>query len=374
MSKTKSNWIIKYLVILAASVILTAVFIPLGIYHYLVLTYTDYRVIVKIEPFKDFPHVWSFEEGKIINTVRENYIFPDDPLVYQVIVSNPKGEDRQLTSTILIFKGGELQGKPIEGSWWIKGNDKIPTDIEFFLKEEGTYKLEIRFIFDSQISGSEHPNHTFYVENIQVQSLSDRLLAEANVTNFWSYIAIFGTAVGGNIVSIIYLRKQHRQTEKQLSLTQKELESRLKAELDVSVGESNLNKKNDKWEGIVKIIIRNNGTISARNVKVHFKDPISALILSQLIRDEEKIKTAYFDIPGSIPAQTHYPEHIIHSTTLDESRPYDLAIWITYEYADVKNMELIQIVKINGQSNSDGPRYEKEDIENEKERLRNQGF
>jgi len=374
MPITKSNWIVKYLLILVASVILTGFFVPQGIYHYLASNYTDYRVIEKIEPFKKFPDVWSFDEGKIINTARENYIFPDDPLVYQVNVHNPKEENRQLTSTLRIFKGGELQGNDLKRDWWVRGNDKTPINIEFFLKEEGTYKLELIFIFDSDILGSEHPNHTFHIENIQVQSLSNKLLADANVANFWSYMAIFGSAIGGNIISIIYLKKQHRQTDKQLSLTQKELESRLKAELEVSVAESNLNKKGDKWEGTVKIIVRNNGNISARNVKVHFKDPTSALILSQLIRDEKEIKMTHFPIPGSIPSHLHYPEHIVHSTTLDESRPYDLAVWITYDYADVKDMEFIQIVKINGQSNSDGPFYEKEDIKKEKERLRTQGF
>lgn len=374
MPVTKSNWIVKYLLILVASVILTGFFVPQGIYHYLVFTYTDYRVIEKIEPFNNFPEVWSFEEGKIINIARENYIFPDDPLEYQVIVNNPKEEDRQLTSYLTIFKGGELKGDTIERDWWVKGNDKIQTDIEFFLKEEGTYKLELTFIFDSDLPGSEHPNHTFHIENIQVQSLSNKLLADSNVSNFWSYVAILGSAIGGNIISIIYLKKQHRQTDKQLSLTQKELESRLKAELEVSVAESNLNKKDDKWEGIVKIIVRNNGNISARNVKVHFRDPTSALTLSQLIRDEKKIKMTQFPIPGSIPSHLHYPEHIIHTTILDESRPYDLAIWITYDYADVKDMEFIQIVKINSQSNSDGPLYEKEDIEEEKKRLVNQGL
>ncbi|OLC33204.1 MAG: hypothetical protein AUH84_07370 [Thaumarchaeota archaeon 13_1_40CM_4_38_7] len=372
--KIKSRWIVKYIVILAASVIVTAIVIPYGIYQYFIFTYTDFKVIEKIPAFNDFPKVWSFEEGKIINTAREKYIFPDDPLEYKVTIHNPQGKDRQLAGTLMIFKGGELKGNPIKTDLLIRGNDKFQVKTNFFLKEEGTYKLEYEFVFDSDLPGSDHPNHAFIIENIQVQSLSNKLLADANISNFWNYVAILASAIGGNIISLIYLRKQSRQTDKQLSLTKKELESRLKADLEVSVGESNLNEKGDKWEGTVKIIVRNNGNISARNVNVHFKDPTSALDLPQLIRDEEEIKKSSFPIPGSIPSHLHYPEHIIHTTTLDESRPYDLAIWISYDYADVKNMEFIQIVKINSQSNSVGPLYGKEDIENEKGRLRRQGF
>lgn len=167
---------------------------------------------------------------------------------------------------------------------------------------------------------------------------------------------------------------QLEKTDQQLALTRKELESRLRAELTVSVADSNLKQNGEKWIGKVKIIVRNDGNVSARHVKVHFKDPDSALTLDQLIRDKEKIKKNPFPIPGSIPSKLHYPEHILHDTTLDESKSYDLAVWVTYDYADVKNMEFIQIVKINAQSHSDGPLYEKEDIENEMKRLKELGI
>lgn len=365
----------KSLLISIIFIILIITFLPSGVYYYLVWTITDYRVIETIESFKDFPKVWEFEEGKIINTARENYIFPDDPLEYQVNVFNPKEEDRELSSRLLIFKGGELEVEPIERKWLIRGNDKIQTDIEFFLKEEGTYELELQFIFDTQIPGSEHPNHTFYIKNIQVQSLSNKLLADANHNSFWSYLTILSVAIGGNMGSIIYLKKQNKHTENQLKLAKEELESRLRAELEISVQKSDLEKTADeKWMGTISIHVRNNGSVSARNVKVHFKDPTSSLDLSQLIHDEKEIKKTSFPIPGSISKQYYYPEVITHNTPLDQSGVYEVAIWVTYDYGEVKNMEFIQIIKVNAQANSEGTLYEKEDIEKERERMKNQGL
>ncbi len=369
----KQKWFWKYVVILSMTVILVSTFVPVGIIYYLIYTYTDYRVIEETEPFKDFPSEWTFTEGKIINTARENYVFPDDPLVYQVTISNPKNFTRDLSADLKIFKGGELKDV-VTRNWSVRQFDKMKTDLEFFLKEEGTYKFEIRFVFDRQIPGSEHPNHTFHIENFQVQSLSNKLLSEANFNNFMSYMAIFGVAVGGNIASIIYLRKQHGQTERQLNLTQKELESRLRADLDVIISDSNLKQDGEKWIGTIRMTVRNDGEISARNVNVHFQDPTYTLSLSQLIQKESEIKKTSFPIPGSIPSHSHYPELIMHKTELQESSVYELAIWVTYDYADVKDMEFIQIVKINNQVHSDGPLYEKEDIEREKKRLKEQGI
>jgi len=369
----KQKWFWKYVVILSMTVILVSTFVPVGIIYHLIYTYTDYRVIEETEPFKDFPSEWTFTEGKIINTARENYVFPDDPLVYQVTISNPKNFTRDLSADLKIFKGGELKDV-VTRNWSVRQFDKVKTDLEFFLNEEGTYKFEIRFVFDRQISGSEHPNHTFHIENFQVQSLSNKLLAEANFNNFVSYMAIFSVAVGGNIASIIYLRKQHSQTERQLNLTQKELESRLRADLDVIIADSNLKQDGEKWIGTIRMTVRNDGEISARNVNVHFQDPTYALSLSQLIQKESEIKKTSFPIPGSIPSHLPYPELIMHKTELQESSVYELAIWLTYDYADVKDMEFIQIVKINNQVHSDGPLYEKEDIEREKKRLKEQGL
>lgn len=371
----RQKWFLKYVLLLSITVIAVSAFIPMGFFYYILYTYTDYRILSENEPFTDFPEVWSFSKGFLISTVRENYIFPDDPLEYHVSVSNPKNEDRKLTAFLKIYKGGERLGDVFEKDWWIKPNQALKTELPIFLSEEGNYRLEIRYVFDRQIPGSVHPNHTFRIENIQVQSLSDKLLAESNNANFWSYMSIFGVAIAGNTASILYLRKQHRQTEIQLSLTRKELESRLRAELEISVGESNLKKIDDKnWEGFVKIVIRNNGTISARNVNVHFQDPTFAFTLPQLVHEEKNIKKTSFPIPGSIPSHVHYPEHIPHKTQLDKSGVYELAIWVSYDYADVKNAELIQIIKINAQTNTDGPLYEKEDIDEERKKLKENGL
>lgn len=372
----KVNLGIKYAIIAAIIIAVVLAFLPFGAYYYLLYTYTDYRVIAETESLEKFPEEWTIHKGKIINTARENYVFPDDPLEYQVRVDNPKDEDRKLMVELKIFKGGDLVGgEVITRNYIVRANEHRVTDFPIFLHEEGTYNLKIRLVFDMQIPGSVHPNWTFNVDNIQVQSLSNKLLADANHHTFWSYVSIFGIAAAGNIGTIIYLRKQHRQTKQQLRLTQIELESRLRAEIEVSVMKSELKKIDDKnWEGMISVLIRNQGTVSARNVKVHFKDPTSSLELPQLIRDEDEIKKTFFPIPGSIQSKYYYPKEIPHRTSRTQSGVYDVAIWITYDYGEVKNMELIQIVTVNAQAHSEEAIYEKADIEQEKKRQKNQGL
>ncbi|MGQ0791480.1 MAG: hypothetical protein ACT4NJ_04550, partial [Nitrosopumilaceae archaeon] len=164
------------------------------------------------------------------------------------------------------------------------------------------------------------------------------------------------------LVSWYYMKKTNQNTEKQLKLTQKEIESRLRAELQIIIQESNLTKQDNEQVGMIRIAIKNTGTISARKVKVHFKDPTSSLDLPQLVRDEDEIKRSYFPVPGSIQPQL-FAKDVIHRTRLNEPEVYEIAVWVTYEYADVKEMEFIQIIKINGQNNELGSIYEKQDID-----------
>jgi len=183
-------------------------------------------------------------------------------------------------------------------------------------------------------------------------------------------IALVGATISIALVSWYYMRKTNQNTEKQLKLTQKEIGSRLRAELQIIIQESNLTKQDNEQIGMIRIAITNTGTISARKVKVHFKDPTSSLDLSQLIRDEDEIKRSHFPVAGSIQPQLTAKD-IIHRTTLNEPKVYEIAVWVTYDYADVMDMEFIQIIKINGQHSELGSIYEKSDIdEARKEKLR----
>lgn len=185
-------------------------------------SFAESSIIVEIESLEKFPEVWTIGQGKIVNTIGDTFVYPDVPLEYQVSITNPKDEDRKLTIWIKIFKGGELT-EIIERDWWIQENSSREISFPFYLKEEGSHKLEIRLVFDRQIPGSEHPNWTFHIPNIPVQSLSNKLQAESNFNNVILYIGIIGAAVGGNIFSIIYLRRQSRATEKQLLQNERQI-------------------------------------------------------------------------------------------------------------------------------------------------------
>ena len=370
--RTKSFW--AKVVIAISSVIMLTVLTVFGFLFFLIYTYTDYSLVAETDPLTKYPEEWTIGKGKIINLVRPDYVFPDDPLEYQVEVYNPKDEMRELKIFLKIFKGGELvDDKVIERSWNISGKKKITTDLPIFLKEEGTYNLTIRLVFDMQIPGSEHPNWTFHVDNIQVQSLNNKLLAESNQNNLIGYAIIGSVAFGGNISSIIYLRRQHYQTKEQLQLTRLELESRLRADLTVQMSSSNVKKEGEKYVGSIMLTLKNNGMLPARNIRVSFKDPTSSLDIGQLVRDEKEIKSTHYPVDGiTIPESTS--GQIPHNTTFDGSGPYKLAIWVQYDYADVKNEEFIQIVLINGQTSSLMTLFDKTEIEIEKKNQKELGL
>lgn len=170
------------------------------------------------------------------------------------------------------------------------------------------------------------------------------------------------------------MKKTNEHTEKQLALTRKEIESRLRADLRVTPSESNLETKGDMgFEGKFVFVLHNDGTMTARNIRIHFQDPTMVLTLEQLVREWKKIKNTTYPIKGVLPAGWN-TEHVVHRTHLDESRVYEIAIWVQYDFADVKDEEFIQIVKINAQHNSLSTVYDKNSIEKARKELDNKGI
>ena len=349
-----------------------------------ILLVTSINLFLEIQEFKEGnliaelaaheDEVIKLDNWRIINLVQQNEISPNQPLMMIVVAETKWDYFSNLEAKIEVFQSNEMIDS-YDSTFTFRANQKRIIEFPFFLKNEGPQNLKIELLFRNETNNYVFEHRTRQVNDISVLSLRDKLLQEQNVMLFGTQIAtIIATAtfVG---VTWYHMRKTSQHTEEQLKLTRRELESRLRAELEISVQKSDLKQIDDKkWEGMISILVRNNGSVSARNVKVHFKDPTSSLELSQLIRDEKEIKKTSFPIPGSISKNYYYPEQIIHKTPLEQSRVYDVAIWVTYDYGDVKNMELIQIIRVNAQHNSEGPVYEKEDIEKERERMKKRGL
>jgi hypothetical protein len=203
--------------------------------------------------------------------------------------------------------------------------------------------------------------------------------------NWLLAIATIGLAIATIVLVFInfhYLRKSNKNTEEQLKLTRHEIQSRLRPELLIEVYNWNTGIfKNDKqeYEGKLVFHLKNVGTMPARNVKVHFQDSTSGFIrLEQLVKDRSKIFENPYRVKGII-RKNGASEMISHSTSLPKFGHYQIAVWVTYDYADVKNDEFIQIIDV-----IDGPGssitymlsiiYDKNDIQEEMKRSSNASF
>lgn len=172
-----------------------------------------------------------------------------------------------------------------------------------------------------------------------------------------------------------FLKESNKTTKQQLQLTSKELSSRLRAELIVEIGGTNLAKKEDgKYEGTVHFYLKNIGKIPARHVKVYYKDPTSSLDIEQLVRDWKKeISVNSSPITGIIPPDIA-SEVPIHRTSCEEPKSYQIAVWVTYDYAEVKNEEFIQIIDVKAQDHAMPIIYDKESIEEARKNLKKLGI
>lgn len=340
---------------------------------------TDSKIIRVIQAFSDFPDVWEFEDGEIINKANKDQVSPGDPLEYHVKIINPINEDRELSGSLRIFAGGEWK-EPIEKWWTIQANSTQNLEIPFTLNDGGSNDVKILFIFDRQISGSLHPNHAFYANGIDVLTEADKILEEVLP---WTPI-IQGVLAATTIILVvvtflnmrkttIFTKEQLEKTDKQLEFTRTELEFRLKADLIVQIGESHLKPVDIQFEGRIILNLINNGVLPARNVRISFKDQTSAIEIGQLIRDEKEIKSNHSPIEGIIKPQSTSMA-VAHITKREKSGVYKVAIWVQYDYAEIKNEEFIQIVQVNGQKNTLPALYDKIEIDTERKRQKEIGL
>jgi len=375
-SLRNTQFILSFLAIITVLVVASFFFV----YSIIILDETGFRVIRTVDEFDKFPEFYMVKQGKIINKAGEGFIIPDDPLAYQITIQNPLDFDREVQYILTVKKGEYVE--QFSGTFWLQEESERVYDINFYLKEEGRYDLSLLIVLDVEKSSEELQellglddtiDHTFHVKNLQVSSLANKLLSDLIFSTSLPQIVLVGTTILLVVVTYRNMKKTSRHTEEELKLTRKEINSRLKADCEVLVANTDLKKNGKKAEGILKIRIRNGGTIPANNIQVHFKDPTSSLEIDQLIRDEDEIKKSSMPVKGSILPGLVSPE-ILHKTCLDEPKVYQVAIWVTYDFADVKNMEIIQIVEINVQSHTEPILFTKLDIENEKKRQKNQGL
>ena len=126
-----------------------------------------------------------------------------------------------------------------------------------------------------------------------------------------------------------------------------------------------------KYFGKISAIIKNIGKTSAKEVKVYIIKPNFSLSLRSLIQSEDEIKTSYFPIQGSIltNGQVQIPENII---PLNAQSPFDVGIWLEYNYESVESEEIIFTLRVIGTNNfNQFIVYEDQQIKTEKNKWKN---
>lgn len=208
---------------------------------------------------------------------------------------------------------------------------------------------------------------------LQISNFTQNNSADPGLKIDPTWIIAAGTALLV-IINWWFLKESNKNTKRQLELTSKELQSRLRADLMVIIGETNLTKKEDgKYEGKVHFYLKNIGKIPARHITVYYKDPTSSLDIEQLIRDWNEIRKSSFSITGIIPPDIT-SEALVHKTPREEYKSYQIAVWVTYDYADVKSEEFIQIIDVNAQSYTMPIIYDKKSIEEARKNLKSKGL
>jgi len=143
--------------------------------------------------------------------------------------------------------------------------------------------------------------------------------------------------------------KQLRFTEKQLELTRREMNSRLKPILNI-IGFSGSGEevKDGEWFYKILFFVKNTGKVSAVDVKISHSQKYSEIGLRDLIQSEKEITSSHYPIKGSVEPEK---QHQIMITVPEENRPksFYVAFWLVYDFADEKNIEKIFVYQfVNG--------------------------
>lgn len=175
-----------------------------------------------------FSEIYQVENLRLVNMVRESYIFPNDRLEYRFTINNPLDQNIRVSYDFEVFTTAEHEREfQDKGEWFIQNSQTEHKQLEFFLKEEKPYDLKLNLIFynstDDKIAQFP-PIET----DIRVLSLENKLQDDANQLTFQGLIAVsvvgIGT-IGALIMNVIFskLEVDKLDTQNQYSKDQIEL-------------------------------------------------------------------------------------------------------------------------------------------------------
>lgn len=177
------------------------------------------------------------------------------------------------------------------------------------------------------------------------------------------------------IITARNMKKTNEHTEQQLKLTRKQLDNTFRAEIQIERANSGVSEKEGKPFGFFQPLLRNIGTVSASNVRLYNHYKFSDITIEELVKERKKIKSkGVIIMPGSILRDKSASFQIIY-VPLPEKKPFEIAIWVEYDYLEKKNNELIQVFHVSEGTvfNRKGT-FEEHHIEQAEKNLREKGF
>jgi len=280
-------------------------------------------------------------DRKLINTERNQVIFPTDELWYSFKVFNYKNYPTNIDYELQFFKYNTPIGSPYFGSEQLEPkSNKTPIFKKIYLNSTGSYDIKFNIIFTNYTSGDEYYDSSKGFEDIEILSRSEQLQIEQNenfLRGVWISAFIGGGTVAALVLSVIFSKKevdkldtQNQHAKDQIGLLKKQNEN-LKEQNSFQnrpwisiISERAFNINGSQFE----IIFQNYGKSVAHDVKT------TVYVKKGVITKGEIIKhgTTYpeFDIsPNEI--FSHF-EPISSSLVSDVKNTDDVCIGILMEY------------------------------------------
>jgi len=114
---------------------------------------SDAFVIKHVEGFHEHSKYYDIKGGKIVNELRDTFIYPYDPLTYQITIENPLNFDRTV-HYFLNIKQGDVS-EQTDNIFYLQEYDTRTYEIPFHLKGVGAYEINLTILLDDDKTPSE---------------------------------------------------------------------------------------------------------------------------------------------------------------------------------------------------------------------------
>jgi len=300
-----------------------------------------------------FSEIYQVENLRLVNMVRESYIFPNDRLEYRFTINNPLDQNIRVSYDFEVFTTAEHEREfQDKGEWFIRNLQTEHKQLEFFLKEEKPYDLKLNLIFYNS-TDDKIAQFPPIEKDIPVLSLANKLQDDANQLTYKGFIAVSIVGIGtiiALVTNVIFsklevdkLDTQNQHSEDQIELLKKQNDD-LKEQQSI---------QNRPW---ISVIANNPVRIDGESLQIQFenygKTIATKIITTSLIKKGEITKEVLIKDGESLTGFDMSPKEIFSHylpipSDVDPAIGIHFGILIQYEFEQTKKGESILIANWN---------------------------